>query len=145
MAELPSSWNLKTRKRDDGKLDIIGKDDLGSEYKVRTTQTSAVTDLDVREIASTDRERTTAREFVKGVIDNQRQLQKVREDEMDNEYNSVAEDIVGQCVTDGRATQPGQIDVALKCGLASSYARGERYWREIEEWRRQGCPLPILE
>lgn len=56
MAELPSSWNLKTKRRDDGKLDIVGKDDTGNEYRARTTDTSEVTEKDVHELSKADRE-----------------------------------------------------------------------------------------
>lgn len=56
MAELPSSWGLKTKKRSDGKLDIIGKDDAGKDYRVRTTDTPEVTDRDVAELKIADRE-----------------------------------------------------------------------------------------
>src|SRR5262252_9446898 len=56
MAELPSSWGLKTRRRNDGKLDIIGKADTGDEYRVRTTDTSEVTEKDVCELKRADRE-----------------------------------------------------------------------------------------
>lgn len=54
--ELPSSWGLKTKKRDDGKLDIVGKDDLGGEYRVRTTDTAEITERDVQELKDADRE-----------------------------------------------------------------------------------------
>lgn len=56
MAELPASWNLTTRKRNDGKLDIIGKDDSGHEYRARITDTSQVTDKDISELKAADRE-----------------------------------------------------------------------------------------
>lgn len=56
MAELPSSWGLKTKRRGDGKLDIVGKDDTGHDYRVRTTDTAEVTEKDVRELKAADRE-----------------------------------------------------------------------------------------
>lgn len=142
MAELPASWGLKKRKRPDGKLDIVGKDDTGKEYKVRTTEGPAVTESDIKEIASVDREQTTAREFVSSVIQQQKQRDSARESEIENEFTAVAEDIIGRCTQDGRATRPGMIDMPLKCGMTYSHARGEQYWREIEEWKRKGCPLP---
>lgn len=72
MPELPKSWNLKTRKRNDGKLDVVGKDDAGKEYRVRTTDTSEITERDVRELKAADREnypnrQTAVREFVKNL------------------------------------------------------------------------------
>jgi|SRR6478609_247632 len=144
MAELPSSWGLKKKPRQDGKLDIIGKDDTGKEYKVRTTDGPEVTDKDIRDIAAVDREQTDARTFVKSVIQEQSARNAVRESAMEDDFTAVAEDIVGQCTSDGRATRAGQVDLALKCGMSSAYARGERYWREVEEWRRRGCPLPEI-
>lgn len=70
MAELPASWGLKKRKRSDGKLDIIGKTDHGEEYRVRTTDTSEITERDVQELRAADREsysnpETRTRDFVK--------------------------------------------------------------------------------
>lgn len=144
MAELPSGWGLKKKKRADGKLDIIGKDDSGQEYKVRTTDGPDVTDGDLKELAAVDREQTTAREFVQDVIDNQKRLNSVREAAMEDDFCAAAEDIVGACTSDGRATRPGMVDLPLKCGMSTSYARGERYWREHEEWMRRGCPLPEI-
>src|SRR4029077_15407252 len=102
---LPSSWGLKTKKRPDGKLDIVGKDDLGKEYKVRTTNGPEVTTEDVKEIAAVDREQTTAREFVSGVIASQKQKEQVDEARVHDDFTAIAEDIVGQCTSGGRATQ----------------------------------------
>lgn len=56
MAHLPKSWGLKTRKRTDGKLDIVGKTDAGQEYTVRTTEGPGVTDHDITELRDADRE-----------------------------------------------------------------------------------------
>lgn len=69
MAELPAGWGLTTKARDDGKLDVIGKDDAGQEYKVRTCESGAVTDADIQQIRDADRENyrdrdTGAREYV---------------------------------------------------------------------------------
>lgn len=74
MAELPASWKLKTRKRADGKLDVMGKTDVGEDYKVRTCESGAVTESDVQAIKECDREQYRsreegAREFVKSLID----------------------------------------------------------------------------
>ncbi len=54
--KLPPSWGLKTRQRTDGKLDIVGKDDAGAEYRVRTTDGPEVTDTDIAELHDADRE-----------------------------------------------------------------------------------------
>lgn len=56
---LPQSWGLKTKKRTDGKLDIVGKDDAGAEYRVRTTDGPEVTDHDLSELHDADRETYT--------------------------------------------------------------------------------------
>lgn len=74
MAELPASWGLTTTKRPDGKLDIIGKDDLGGDYRVRTTDGPQITDTDVQELKAADREsyankEAGIREFCKGIVD----------------------------------------------------------------------------
>jgi hypothetical protein len=79
MSELPKSWGLETRKNSRGTLDVIGKDDTGHEYKVRTTDAPAITETDVAEIAAVDRERTTAKEFVDGVVKWGRQRRESRE------------------------------------------------------------------
>lgn len=123
MAELPTNWGLKTKKRLDGKLDIVGKDDTGKEYKVRTTESSHVTDHDIREIAAVDREQTTAKEFVDGVIANQKKHNKDREDSMQDDFTAAAEDIIGQCTTNSHATRPGMIDLPLKIGGYSRQGR----------------------
>jgi hypothetical protein len=53
---LPESWGLETKKRDDGKLDIVGKDDNGYDYRVRTTDQDHITQKDVDELHAADRE-----------------------------------------------------------------------------------------
>jgi len=77
MAELPASWGLKTKRRTDGKLDIVGKDDAGNEYRARTTDTSEVTEKDVAELSKADREsytspETRTKEYVKWLTSNPR-------------------------------------------------------------------------
>lgn len=128
MAEIPSSWGLKKKKRSDGKLDIIGKTDAGEEYKVRTTSGPEVTDADVKEIAAVDREQTTAREFVQSTMAEQKKLQQDREDALENDFTAIAEDIVGKCTTNSHATSPLEVDLPLKCGMSTSWERGRRYW-----------------
>jgi hypothetical protein len=85
MPKLPPSWKLKTKRRLDGKLDILGKDDLGSEYRVRTTDGPEVTDKDITELRAADREaypdRTTgARAFVDGLVADGKRKEQARED-----------------------------------------------------------------
>ncbi len=72
LAELPASWGLKAVKRDDGKLDVVGKDDSGQDYRVRTTDHAEITETDVQELKAADRESYSNREsgvrsFIKGL------------------------------------------------------------------------------
>lgn len=53
--ELPESFNLTTKKRTDGRVDIIGKDDAGFDYRVRTTDGPEVTAHDIAELRDADR------------------------------------------------------------------------------------------
>ena len=85
MAELPSSWGLKTRKREDGKLDIVGKDDLGAEYKVRTTDSAEITETDIQELKEADRESYPdksrgAREFCNKLMNHGKQRESARDE-----------------------------------------------------------------
>jgi hypothetical protein len=73
MPELPKSWGLKTRKNARGTLDIIGKDDAGNDYKVRTTDAAHITERDITELHAADREaysnpESGAREFVRNLV-----------------------------------------------------------------------------
>lgn len=56
MAELPSSFNLRTEKTDKGTVNVVGKDDAGRDYTVRRCDNAYLTDTDVSEIAAADRE-----------------------------------------------------------------------------------------
>ncbi|SRR5579871_695848 len=60
--KLPKSWGLKSKRRADGKLDIIGKDDAGQDYRVRTTDTPEITETDLKELHAADREAYPNRE-----------------------------------------------------------------------------------
>jgi hypothetical protein len=102
MAELPSSWKLKTKRRTDGKLDVLGKTDAGEMYKVRTCESGAVTEADVRAIAECDRERYGSREegaraFVKGLVDAGRAAREAQ----DNTFQEELEDLAGPVVHAG--------------------------------------------
>lgn len=93
MAELPASWNL-TVKQDNGKAVVLGKDDLGNEYKVRTCDNSTVTERDVAEIAATDREHTTAAAFVKDVVEDGERRRISREAEFEDDLLEAAGPVV---------------------------------------------------
>src|SRR5215472_15589778 len=102
MAELPASWKLRTKKRADGKLDVIGRDDAGSDYKVRTCDSGGVTDTDVRAIAECDRERYRSRDegaraYVKSLVDAGGAAREAR----DNAYQEELEDLAGPVVQAG--------------------------------------------
>jgi hypothetical protein len=88
--KLPQSWGLKTKKRPDGKLDILGKTDAGEEYRVRTTDGPDVTNHDLAELHAADREtysdrKTGAREFVSNLLSGAKQLETQREAEFGEE------------------------------------------------------------
>jgi hypothetical protein len=73
MSKLPKSFGLKEKKRADGCLDLVGKDDSGQEYKAATLEGPEVTDADVEHLRVMDRETyanpaTRAREAVRKVI-----------------------------------------------------------------------------
>lgn len=94
-SKLPKSWGLKTKKRPDGKLDILGKTDAGEEYRVRTTDGPEVTNLDVQELHAADREaytdrRTGARTFVNNLLSDSRHLEASREAQFGEEMVEAA-------------------------------------------------------
>jgi hypothetical protein len=84
-SKLPKSWNLKTKKRADGKLDILGKTDAGETYRVRTTDGPEVTDKDVTELRAADREsyssiKEGSQKFMDGLISESQARERGRED-----------------------------------------------------------------
>lgn len=101
MAELPKSWGLRTRKNKKGTLDIIGKDDSGKDYKVRTTDTAGITDRDITELKAADREsysnrESGAREFVKKLVGEEEKLSPIEAISKfdDSDWIAAAEPIV---------------------------------------------------
>ena len=85
MPELPKSWGLRKVKRGDGKLDIVGKDDAGKEYRVRTTDGPSITEKDVQELHAADREAYVSREegirsFVGGIVADNARREQERQD-----------------------------------------------------------------
>jgi hypothetical protein len=90
MAKLPKSWGLKERKRSDGKLDIIGKDDAGHDYRVRTTDGPEVSDRDVAELHAADREAYSSRDagaraFVGSLVNDASARERSREERFGEE------------------------------------------------------------
>jgi hypothetical protein len=99
MAELPASFGLTTKKRTDGKLDIIGKADNGQEYRVRTTDGPQVTDKDVQELKAADRESYANREqgirqFVKSLTEHGQRQQDSYWNNYENELTEAAGPVV---------------------------------------------------
>jgi hypothetical protein len=102
MAEIPASWDLRTKKRTDGKLDVVGKTDTGEAYKVRTCDSGAVTDADVRAIAECDREQYRSRDegaraYVKRLVDAGRAAREAQ----DSAFQEELEDLAGPVVHAG--------------------------------------------
>ena len=99
MPELPESWGLATKKRADGKLDIIGKADNGAPYKVRTTDTGAITETDIQELKAADREsyanrETGVRQFVSGLTEWGQGREAAREAKLYDELTEAAGPVV---------------------------------------------------
>ncbi len=83
MADLHSP-ELKTRRRNDGRLDIVSRDVRGEEYVVRTTRGPEVTPDDVEACARGDRERTTPREFIRPFLESCEQRYRELERRLDD-------------------------------------------------------------
>lgn len=64
MPSLPDGWGLKARPRDDGRLDIVGKDDTGQEYVAHKTAGMGVTERDLQILDMGNRETHSAKEVV---------------------------------------------------------------------------------
>lgn len=92
MPKLPKSWGLKTKRRADGKLDVLGKTDMGEPYRVRTTDGPEISDHDLKELHAADREayrdrKTGASAFVGDLVAGA----KRREDQREQQF---AEDMI---------------------------------------------------
>ena len=97
MPQLPKSWGLKTKKRADGKLDIIGKDDAGQDYRVRTTDGPGISDKDISELRDADREtyagysrHEAAKKYVGKIVDYGTRQKKAREAEFGADLEEAA-------------------------------------------------------
>lgn len=128
MAELPAGWGLKTKANDKGTLDIIGKDDSGKEYKVRTTDKPYVSDTDVAELHDADRETykdtsSGARAFVSQLTESAKKREQDREDAFYDDLTEAALPVVRAGFEREQST----------VSLSGSYERGERYFR----WKQQ--------
>lgn len=94
MPSLPDGWKLETKPRADGKVDIVGKDDTGTPYVARTTEGPGVTESDIKHLALTNRETSTARDVVKFFEDDRKRVDKELEDKMLDEYMDAADQAV---------------------------------------------------
>ncbi len=122
MAEIPAGFGLETRKRDDGRLDLIGRDDSGHEYVARTTDGPGITEKDLQALAAIDRERTNAREFTQRVIQQARRSQEEFAERMLEDFLEPAE----------RVAHAGLHRSESTVSLAGAYERGRRYF----EWKK---------
>lgn len=121
VAELPESWGLTTQQRSDGKLDIIGKDDAGNDYRVRTTDGPEVTSNDLAELHDADRESypdraTGARMFVDKLTRHGRSREQARQNSFLSDLTGASEEVVRLATTNGRATRPGMIEMPSTYG-----------------------------
>jgi hypothetical protein len=91
---LPDGWGLKQKPRSDGKVDLVGKDDLGREYLARTTEGPGVTDRDLQILAVGNRETSTASDVVKFYQAERENYNKAQADGMTDSYMDAAEQVV---------------------------------------------------
>lgn len=94
MPSLPDGWKLKPKKRADGRLDLVGKDALGSEYVARTTEGPGVTERDLQILSVGNRETSTATEVVKFYQSERENYNKAQADAMTDDYMDGAERVV---------------------------------------------------
>jgi len=92
MAELPKG--LKTRKRKDGKLDIVGQNILGEEYVARTTEQDGVTDFDLKILDLGSPEKRNADGLIGFFRDQRDNARKQWEHSQDDLYMEGAEKVV---------------------------------------------------
>ena len=84
--ELPSSFGLTPIPRDDGRLNLVGKDDTGSEYVARVTQSNEVAPADIEALHANDREATNARQFCADLMETKARNEKQYADALLDDY-----------------------------------------------------------
>lgn len=94
MAEVPSGWKLVSKKRADGKIDLVGTDATGSEYVARTTEQAGVTERDLEILRVGNRETSSATEFTDFYAKQRRDYKTAHETALTNEYDAAAEEVV---------------------------------------------------
>lgn len=125
LSEIPSSFGLTQRKRADGKVDIVGKQDDGKEYIARTTEGLAVVDTDIEALAAGDRERTTPREFTARAMEARQREKEAHEAATLEAFSEPAEELARNYCE------------ALHLSMGDAYERGARYFGlDIEQYMR---------
>jgi phosphoglucomutase len=112
MPSLPDGWKLRQKKRADGKVDIVGKDDAGKEYIARTTEGPGVTERDLQILSVGNRETSTARDVVKFYQAERENYNKAQADAMTDDYMDGAE----------RVVRAGLHLAESRCGYTRAYA-----------------------
>jgi hypothetical protein len=92
MPDLPKG--LKTRKRSDGKLDIVGKNVMGEEYVARTTEQDGITDFDLKILDLGSPEKRNADGLVGFFRDERENARKRWEHSQDDMWMEGAEQVV---------------------------------------------------
>lgn len=92
MAELPKG--LKSRKRKDGKLDIVGTNVAGEEYVARTTEQDGVTERDLKILDLGSPEKRDMDGFIGFFRDERDNARKSWEHSQDEMYLEGAEKVV---------------------------------------------------
>lgn len=89
--ELPSSFGLTPVPRDDGRLNLVGKDVAGADYVARVTSGPEVAPADIEALHANDREATNAREFCAKLISDKERREQHAADAMLADYMEPAE------------------------------------------------------
>jgi hypothetical protein len=94
MPSLPESWGLKSRKRADGKAEIVGTDATGSEYVARTCDGPGVTERDLKILDLGNPDKRDADKFIGFYRDERDNARKAWEHSLDSEYMEAATQVV---------------------------------------------------
>jgi hypothetical protein len=92
MPDLPKG--LKTKKRRDGKLDIVGTNAAGEEYVARTTEQDGITDFDLKILDIGSPEKRDINALIGFARDQRDNARKEWEHSMDQEWLVAADQVV---------------------------------------------------
>jgi hypothetical protein len=92
MADLPKG--LKSRKRADGKLDIVGTNIKGEEYIARTTEQDGITDFDLMVLDIGSPEKRDIDRMIGFARDQRDNARKEWEHSQDQEWLAAADEVV---------------------------------------------------